>query len=168
MKCANIQQHCMELAGEPLPPAIAEHVQNCAACKAVYEKTLLLTKLISLKQYEKPDAAIEARCCAMLQTRIDAAEENRGGLFHIFDAPSAVFRYVLAAFVLGFLGIHMLTMENVSPLPSVAWENQSRVIAESDNTSIDPRDAVFQVASNSGPGRIQYGTGPSRTVDYEY
>ena len=170
MKCNKVQEYCIEMAGNPLPEAIEQHIRQCAECKAVYQQTHLLFQLISLKRYEQPDVGVEARCLATVQAKIDVwKEEQPQGfwkIWHVFDAyPAAAVRYILAALVIGFIGVNLLMMQDVSPLPSVALDDSHSL---SSLTDADVRDMMLQVTSNRQPGQVQYGSGPSRTVDYEY
>ena len=165
MKCSNVQQYCWEMAGSPLPPAMEEHVRQCPDCKSAFEKANSLRSLVSLKRFEQPDSAAEARCIAMVQSRIDAWEEKQQSgwkLWNVFSAqPAIALSYTMAALVIGFLGMNMLTKQKTAPLPMTASEDPS---LEAPNVAA----SVFQVASNSHPGQIQYGPGPSRAVNYEY
>jgi len=74
MNCAECQQICLETGGRNLPAACAEHVTGCDGCRKVFERTLVVSRLLALKKYEHPDPLFEIRNAAVIRG-------NDAGLF---------------------------------------------------------------------------------------
>ena len=182
MNCQEIQDYCLEYAGEKLRPDVEAHLATCAACRKANEQALLVCKLISLKKYEQPDPGFEARSLDRIRNSIYEIEEkrqHRWSFLSIFETgPIPALRYALAVAVLALTGLNFVSVQNLPTLPAVVMEEPAPVFEMSVAAAADTNPAVeielapaapfLFASSNRQPGRVQYGPGPSVPVSYGF
>jgi hypothetical protein len=180
MKCAECQRYCLENACGELPEAVSAHLLDCPRCRKAHARVVSLCQLMSLKNYEQPDAAFETRLLAKVQSGIRDWEEQPRGfgerLWAIFaDGQIPALRYAMAVMVVALIGLNMISVQNMPTLPSSSIEARrpeqkpaAVAAVESTNRYFNPSLPVVFLQSNAQPSGIQYGTGPSRLVGFEY
>ena len=147
----------------------------------------LVVKLLRLKRYEQPAADFDARNHAAIRTRLAALPERRGwaqrlwGLFE--QTPAPALRYATVVALLALVSIQVFTVDFRSgSLPVATLTNETPALVQSvedplqvADTNLTPEPMVKPVfvfeypASNRSPrGGMQYGTGSTMPVRYDY
>jgi len=182
MNCQEIQDYCLEYAGEKLRPDVEAHLATCAECRRANEQALLVCKLISLKKYEQPDPGFEGRSLDRIRNSIFEIEDRRHrrwDFLRIFETgPVPALRYALAVAVLALTGLNFVSVQNLPTLEAVVMDEpvpvfEPRAVASADTNPAVEVDAAppapfLFASSNRQPGRVQYGPGPSVPVSFGF
>ena len=179
MKCERVSELLIEFQDTTLPSEIAEHMDQCSACREQSRQMNTVARLISLKKYECPDPGFEERSALAIRRRIEDLNQQSESLFGGFwkfltDYPQPMFRYTLAATVVALLVINLMSMPQLTPTRPA--EPVARLTPPSVPASAvipfdvyrQPAIAEFQNPSNYRPTRIEYGPRESVPVNFEY
>ncbi|MFH0952952.1 MAG: hypothetical protein V1873_01340, partial [Verrucomicrobiota bacterium] len=169
----------VEFEDTTLPADVAEHVNQCSACRQHSRQMESVRRLMSLKKYERPDPGFEERSALAIRRRLEDLNrqpESQPGSFWEFltDYPRPAFRYALAAVVAALVVINFVSMPRLAPVQPA--EPVARVTPPPVPTSTtipfevyrQPALAAFQSHSNRGPAHVEYGPRESVPVNYEY
>ncbi len=180
MKCDQCRQICLTHDSGDLPAEATTHLLECETCRKIQHRTLALTQLLSLKNYETPDPHLETRLIAKVEAGIrDLEARPRGFLGWLWQTTSGeripATRVAMAFAVLGLIALHSATIQNVGPLPSSSIEANRAAPAPAlaadptpTNRYFDPSLPVVFLPATSQPENVRYGNGPSRLVGFEY
>ena len=179
MRCERVRELLVEFEDVPVPADVAEHANQCSACRQHTRQMESARRLMSLKKYERPDPGFEERSALAIRRRIEDLNrqpESRLGSFWEFltDYPRPAFRYALAAVVAALVVINFVSMPRLAPV----WPSEpvARVTPPPAPTSTtipfevyrQPALAAFQSPSNRGSARVGYGPRESVPVNFEY
>jgi anti-sigma factor RsiW len=171
----------VEFEDSEMPAGLREHLEGCSECRTYQLRTDQLRKLLAMKSAELPDPGFEARSLAAIRQQIDQLD-SRAPLLRLLDVlsegPVPALRYGVAAAFAALLAAHMMTISNISPMqPMLTDIPETRFISRPvhSQTAFAPiypshhsPEPIFQIASNAGPRRVEYGPGPSRMVNFEF
>ncbi|NCC51197.1 MAG: hypothetical protein EOM20_08275 [Spartobacteria bacterium] len=167
MKCEDVKHEIDVWQGEEFPADLNAHIATCAECAAYWKTTAKMRGLIGLKRYEQPDPDFGRRNLAAVHERITRLAEGSASEDRVLYLTPA-FRYALAALLLaligGIIGLRVLSGDPEGGTPPPGLQ-----LAE--DTPAASGDALARTGTdgtNRSPDRIQYGTQPSKVVDYEY
>lgn len=186
----NCREFHRALALDPdggLPPDARGHIEACASCRTLWEHQRAVQKLLSLKRHEIPAPGAGERCVAGVLRRLrnpggQAGEEGMPWMGWLGWYPAPAFRYALAAGLAILLVAGGILFFALRPRPAVQQAGQPhppfpvRELVDSStnlttNLELPANRMVPLVApdsTNIDPARIEYGTQPSRVVDYRY
>lgn len=182
MNCKTAQRLCLEHEGQSLPPAVAGHLAECAACRAVQAQTERLVGLLRLKQYEQPPGDWAGQCVSAVRRRIceqaAATPAEPGWVRWIFHAPHPAFRYALAGACLLLLAFNLLfspSLPSLDPMlnPTASTDAAaSRPVPYATNQLADqnlqPGMGTWSRATNFSPPEIRYHGPPIIPVNLNY
>ena len=177
MNCNKFQQEMVFYSDSSFPSALREHFDSCAGCRKTYAQTEAIRKLMALKNFEKADAGFETRCAQNVMRRIREPEPRTVSLWDCIAGFQSAFRYAAALAVVALVFLHESWLSNLpvfSPtamettLPAAEQQAQPAAISKPILLFENPAPPMMVFASNQTPDSIQYGTTPSRLVNYEY
>ena len=177
MKCSKFQQEMAFYSDGAFPPALRGHFDSCADCQKAYEQTEAVRKLMTLKNFEKADPGFETRCVQNVMRRIREQESRTVSLWDFITGFQPAFRYAAALAVVALVFLHEFSLSNLPvvsptamdiPLPAAEQQAQPAKISKPILLFENPAPPMMVFASNQTPDSIQYGTTPSRLVNYEY
>ena len=173
MNCQQIQRLLLESDEGRLPASAQEHLDACAGCRQAQARAKALCQLVGLKRHEKPAPGAAEQCAAdvirQLRSETPAGESLWERLHEWVAWPEAGFRVaVAAAAVLCAITGLFFAVQRPSSTPS-----DSLLTDKSTNLTTDlelPANQMMEkmsTSTNVDPTRIEYGTEPSRVVDFE-
>ncbi len=147
MNCAECQQICLETGGRNLPAACAEHVTGCDGCRKVFERTLVVSRLLALKKYEHPDPLFEIRNAAAIRRKISEEPSFAETMRDFFGAQS--WRVAIAgamAVCLAAVAIHNTTPNHQAGAGTLAKQDATTPVAPviQPQSKPDPNDPAWQ------------------------
>ncbi len=179
MKCECVRQLLVEFEDSALPADVSEHLARCSSCRQHSRQMDVVRRLLSLKQYERPDPGFEERSALTIRRRLEDRARKPEPLFgslreFLTDYPRPVFRYALAGvvavlIVLNFVSLPLLEpVRPVAPIARIAPAPAAEPATMPLEVYRRPAYAVFQEPSNRGPARVEYGPRESVPVHFEY
>lgn len=107
-------------SADTLPPDLEKALQANPDLKQRWEQSQRLTKLLSLKQYERPDPDVASRCRSSVirQLRSIDQEERYPVIDWGWDGVSPAFRMGLAALFVAFIGLQLMSDPSRSSSPT--------------------------------------------------
>ena len=179
MKCERARKLLIEFEDAGLPADVALHMDQCPDCRQYRQQMDAVRRLISLKNYERPDARFEERSALAIRRRIEdlnrRPESWLVGLWEFLtDYPRPAYRYALAAVVAVLVAMNFMSMPQLTPLrPATSVARVAPIPTPTAETAPleiyrQPALAVFQNSSNRGPARVEYGPRESIPVNFEY
>lgn len=177
MKCNEFREEMAFYSDGAFPSTLRGHFDSCADCRKAYEQTEIVRKLMSLKKFEQPGADFETRCVRNVMSRIREPEPRTVSLWDFLTGFQPVFRYAAAAAVVALVFLHEFSLTNLPvvsptamevPPPAIERQAQPAPVRKPILLFENPAPPAMVYASNQTPSMIQYGTTPSRLVNYEY
>lgn len=108
MKCEQIKTFISERLGENLPQDLQLHLDECATCRALYVRQLMVKDLCSLRCYEEPKSSRVESTVATVMRAVRLHEERyesrQDRLMWLFRDP----RYGVAVLFLIFMGLNLV------------------------------------------------------------
>jgi hypothetical protein len=178
MRCSRALKLAIQHEDGEIPADVALHLSGCAACRGRFEQLQSVRKLVSLKKHERPDAGFEQRSLMAIHQRLaelnHAADEEiawDGGVGSSFPA----LRYIVVGTFAILMALQIFSLPSSQPprvpvaeihMPAAA----PAPVRASVPAQVSPGLAAMQVASNRGPGRVEYGPSYLQTmpVNFEY
>lgn len=111
MNCTKAKKLILENLGGEMPHDFHEHLMNCALCRKLYESQLSVRQMISLKAYEKPDEKAATSTVSRIMHEIREQEKQREKSDEKWAWFFAEPRYGLAALIVLFFALHMLSVK---------------------------------------------------------
>jgi len=193
-----LKTYCLEHAGENLPAEAEALLSRDPQLKKQVDQLIMVSKLISLKQYEQPHPACIQRCIQSVNARIEA--QRKGGLLvrmrDWFDLEESAgqLAYAAAALVVCAVGIGLVLRGGAQEGVTVASQEspvvQTQAVpepvvmtVESIHTAVEEQVAtvereiypafdkpliVLQVSSNPQPSSPRMQFGPGSTVPVRF
>jgi hypothetical protein len=171
MNCQQIQQWLAKQDVSELPADVQQHLDQCPECRKAHERTQNLLQLIRLKRYENPPSGLADQCAVDVIRRLKQGEEEPESLLErwreFISWPQAQVGLAVAAVVLLLLAASLLW---ITGKPD---ERPAQSLADtSTNLTTDQELPANQMLgrlsiTNVDPAKIEYGTQPSRVVDFE-
>jgi hypothetical protein len=180
MNCAACREYLLQNAMDSLPEPVSAHLLECADCRAAHTRAVTLVRLLSLKQHETPDVHFETRLVARVESAIrEGAAAPQGIGARIWDmlagGPLPALRFSMALVVVGLIGLNLLSVQTPPSLPFSSIEAKRPapaplMLASEESTNRLPNRSlpVVFLPAATPPSNVQYGTGPSRLVGFEY
>ncbi len=186
MNCADIQKSLIAFEDDVIPADLQRHLDGCETCRKQYAQLQGVRKLISLKQYERPDPWFEQRMAAKINAALDARDEQTAGerAWEAFTGGRIpALRYVMALLLVALVGINVYfysqgpaaqtaaPVQAPAPQPVAVAEVPAPppAITNFQVVPVRPAEALIADAfSNRGPGRVEYGPLHSVPVNFEY
>ena len=130
-----------------------------------------VARLVGLKRYEQPDAFFAQRNLARIREQVaDAKRRTAGALVRQWVA-SPVTKLTAAAVCLLVMGLQVLSLSGLQPVTPLAHEpvrdfgeTSSRQLVSTTNDV----PSTVPWSGSLGPASIEYGTGPSQLVEFEF
>lgn len=198
MNESELRAYCLEHAGERLPAEAEALLARDPELKKQVDRLVAVSRLISLKKYEQPDADAARRCMTAVNRRI--LEREEAGLaarireWFTFEQPVMAVAYAAAALVVCALGVGLLTnrepeavsvavneapaVQPQQPLPepvqmrmepvSPAVEAQIAEAVRENYAGFEKPLIVLRVDSNPGTSRMSFGSDASVPVSFDY
>ena len=187
MNCSKIRKKLIQFEDTGLPADIRRHVDQCADCARYVRQTQQLKQLLASQNDVAPSPGFETRLLSELRRRIRSIEEtpeSAGNRFwdFIFGTPVPAYRFALAAVLVLLVGVHVynratslpaqpdtaaspaaITVAAAPAVPAPVTNQAGTEFAAGQNI-IGP----LRIATNRGPGRVEYGPMPSTLVNFEY
>lgn len=176
MNCKAVRKRVVVGDSRNLPAVIAEHLQGCSACRAFLAGMSTVQALLALKRYETPDAGFENRSAENIRLSLqDVSPGELHGWGRVLWTPAFFLRAAAAALLVLLVGFHVRSVRLSSLSSGVAASPREpaavveRMMAPAPvNLFAQPAPVMMLAQSNNGPGEIQYGPLPSRTVRFDY
>jgi hypothetical protein len=181
MKCSRALDAMIEYEDAIPPTELTEHLAACAACRRRHEQMQRIRGLVGLKRYETPDPAFEARSLRAIRLRLDELNHPPAPWFiraweAVTGSPLAALRYGAAAALAALVIFHVASAPRLASIEPPLPEDRYVVVPEPADTrpfivltEVPPAAlGLIQVASNSRPGRLDYGPTPSMPVNLRY
>ena len=169
MNCRQIQQWLIERDDQEFPQEVQRHLDQCADCRKTHEQAQSLRQLLQLKRDEQPPAGLADQCAANVLRRLKAGEEpsliDRWREYIFW--PEVQMKLVLAAAAALLFTVGLLWVSG--RFEGGKGEN---LADHSTNLTTDQELPAGQMLdrmsiTNVDPAKIEYGTQPSRVVDFE-
>lgn len=183
MKCEEIQRMVLENGGRDLPTECLEHLVGCATCRQVHERTVIVSKLLALKQHEHPDPMFETRNVASIRSRLEKEQGAAAGWFEGAWITGAIrpwhgWAAGAVAACLTLAAVWIAPHAGTSPAQPAFAEQPAPAAPEAPTAKPDPNDPAWNkpmfVIKEPGPdvthpGDIRFGNsnGPSRAVEFQ-
>lgn len=179
MNCTRARKLMLEFEDRARPAELDAHLEACEPCRQALASSEALRGLISLKKYEQPDAFSAARSAARIRSRIEELNARpvsgwRAAWEVLSGGQITALRYAAVAAVVLLITMNLVPPEPLSPLPEPSAQTAPAPAAAQERpavvlNAIHPAEtAPILLASNTRPGRVEYGPLPSRLVEFEY
>ncbi len=186
MNCSNARKKLLEFEDTVLPADLQKHLDQCADCANHLHETQQLRSLLATQNQVAPSPGFEARLIAEVGRRIRALDEKPVTIWDrvwdfVFGTPVPSYQYALAAALVLLVGVHVYNLTSSLPVDSAGTPQPVIAAAKS---AVQPAPATnvagaqlasgqnvigpLRIATNRGPGRVEYGPIPSTLVNYEY
>jgi hypothetical protein len=183
MNCRHFKNSLIQGEDGDLGPDLQQHLHQCASCEKYFKQLRSVRDLISLKKYERPAAGFEQRSLLAIHRRLQeadrGAEEIPSRIWGwLTGGPAPAFRYAVATAFVVLITLHVLTVPQLPLIQPIAFDVEQAPASGSQKIIAQPRIippaisaesmAAYQLASNRGPRRIEYGPFPATMVNFEY
>ena len=169
MKCRDIQKILLRDTDEELSADAQSHLAQCPACSAAMKQAKTLQGLLALKRYEKPEAAAQERCVQAVLQRLRQGEsvpEKKEILW--FPKTITAHRLALAAaLALLLVGGWVFLITPATQAPSTILATPTTNLTTDVELPANQMLELMAPSTNVDPARIEYGTQPSRVVDFK-
>lgn len=105
---------------QELPESLRKVLRQCPDCRAYFQQACAMGDLIALKQYERPEPMLENRVRSQIRRELRAFEaEQKPQVEQAWWMGAwAGLRVGVAALLMAFLGVHLLSVSELSVLQS--------------------------------------------------
>ena len=169
MNCRQIQQWLVEREQQELPAEVQRHLDQCADCRKAHDQAQRLLQLLQTKRDEQPPAGLADQCAANVLRRLRAGEApsllGRWREFISWPESQRKLAWAAAAALLVAVGLLWATGR-------FEGGHRESLADHSTNLTTDQELPAGQMLdrmsiTNVDPAKIEYGTQPSRVVDFE-
>jgi hypothetical protein len=180
MRCSRALKLAFRYEDGEVPADVALHLSGCSACRTRFEQLQTVRKLVSLKKHERPDAGFEQRSLLAIHRRLAELNQATGEDLAWDGSVGSSFpalRYIVIGTFAILVALQVISLPSAQPLripvaevPVAVPTQAPAAVRASAPAPESPALATIQVASNRGPGRVEYGPSYLQTmpVNFEY
>ena len=173
MRCSKAIKLAFQHEDGEQPADVRQHLAGCSRCSAAVARMQAVRQLVSLKKHEVPDPAFEQRSLMAIHRRLVELNQSPGELpawGGLGGSPFPALRYIVVGTFAVLAAMQMLSMPpgsaSFAPVSAPRVAEGQPFPPPAENAGV----AALQVASNRGPGRLEYGPSYLQTVpvNFEY
>ncbi len=176
MRCSRAQKLALRHEDGELPADVALHFSGCEACRTQNDCLQTVRKLVSLKKYEQPDAGFEQRSLMAIHQRLAELNDAAGDELAWDGTVGSSFpalRYIVVGTFAILMALQIFSPPAQTPRIPIAEAPVAAApvpapVRASAPMPESPGLVAIQVASNRGPGRVEYGPSYLHTMPVNF